>query len=41
MGLALDSPIPSPILDDIARTADLRDARLIVLDAGLESNQRT
>jgi D-3-phosphoglycerate dehydrogenase len=41
MGLALDSPIPSPILDDIARTADLRDARLIVLDAGLQSNQRT
>jgi D-3-phosphoglycerate dehydrogenase / 2-oxoglutarate reductase len=40
MGLALDSPIPAPILEDITRTARLREARLIVLDAGLESNQR-
>ncbi|MEA2506875.1 MAG: D-3-phosphoglycerate dehydrogenase / 2-oxoglutarate reductase [Actinomycetota bacterium] len=40
MGLALDSPIPAPILDDITRTARLRGARLVVLEAGLESNQR-
>jgi D-3-phosphoglycerate dehydrogenase / 2-oxoglutarate reductase len=33
MGLALDSPMPSSILQDIADKASLRDARLIVLDA--------
>jgi D-3-phosphoglycerate dehydrogenase / 2-oxoglutarate reductase len=32
MGLAVDSPIPEDILDEIARRAELRNARLIVLD---------
>jgi D-3-phosphoglycerate dehydrogenase len=32
MGLALDSAIPAPIIDDIVERAALRDARLIVLD---------
>jgi D-3-phosphoglycerate dehydrogenase len=32
MGLAVDSPIPEDILDEIARRAKLRNARLIVLD---------
>jgi D-3-phosphoglycerate dehydrogenase len=32
MGLAVDSPIPEKVLDSIAEKAQLRDARLIVLD---------
>jgi D-3-phosphoglycerate dehydrogenase / 2-oxoglutarate reductase len=32
MGLALDSPIPGAIIEEIVREAALRDARLIVLD---------
>jgi D-3-phosphoglycerate dehydrogenase len=32
MALALDSPVPGPILDDIVSRAALRDARLIVLN---------
>jgi D-3-phosphoglycerate dehydrogenase / 2-oxoglutarate reductase len=32
MGLALDSAIPAPIIDDIVERAALRDARVIVLD---------
>ncbi|MDP9226702.1 MAG: phosphoglycerate dehydrogenase, partial [Actinomycetota bacterium] len=40
MGLALDSPVPGPVLDDIVRRARLRDARLIVVDTGLEFDLR-
>jgi D-3-phosphoglycerate dehydrogenase / 2-oxoglutarate reductase len=32
MGLAVDSPIPEDILDEIVRRAELRNARLIVMD---------
>jgi D-3-phosphoglycerate dehydrogenase / 2-oxoglutarate reductase len=32
MGLAVDSPIPQDILDEIVGRAKLRNARLIVLD---------
>jgi D-3-phosphoglycerate dehydrogenase len=32
MGLALDSPIPGAIIEEIVQEAALRDARLIVLD---------
>lgn len=32
MGLAVDSPIPEDILDEIVRRAELRNARLIVVD---------
>jgi D-3-phosphoglycerate dehydrogenase / 2-oxoglutarate reductase len=31
MGLAVDSPIPDDLLDDIAKRTEMRDARLIVL----------
>jgi D-3-phosphoglycerate dehydrogenase / 2-oxoglutarate reductase len=31
MGLAVDSPIPEDLLDDIAKRTEMRDARLIVL----------
>jgi D-3-phosphoglycerate dehydrogenase / 2-oxoglutarate reductase len=39
MGLALDSAVLPPILDEIARQARVREARLVVLDTGLESNR--
>jgi hypothetical protein len=32
MALALDSPVPDAIIDDIVHRAALRDARLIVLN---------
>lgn len=32
MGLAVDSPIPEDILDEIVERAELRGARLIVVD---------
>jgi D-3-phosphoglycerate dehydrogenase / 2-oxoglutarate reductase len=33
MGLAVDSPIPEDVLEDIKRRASIADARLVVLDA--------
>jgi D-3-phosphoglycerate dehydrogenase len=38
MGLALDSPIEQDVLEKIVKDAELRDAKLIVLDEDVKDN---